>query len=459
MKANVRIGGGLGYWGDDTTAPGRLVREGRIDFLVMDFLAEVTMSVLRKQMQRDPSAGYASDIIPILRDCLRDAVDRDVAIICNAGGMNPSGCARQVRDLAAELGVGDRVRVATVAGDDLLPRIDELLARGVDLRNTETGEPFSLVADRLASANAYIGAAPVVRALERGANVVICGRVADPSLAVAALRYSFGWKADEWDLLAAGTVAGHLIECGAHATGGNHQAGWAQVPDMEDLGSPVVEVDQRGRIELGKTPGSGGVVDLTTTIEQLLYEIGDPRAYLTPDVSANWTTLRVRELGRDLVEIDGATGNPAPVTLKVSASYLDGYSASSLWLYSAPAAVARANRARDVLDRRIARLNLQIDEIRWDLIGTGALHGHRTPRTYVGEPSEVVLRFAARSRSRADLQRAVVELSTVFNGPPGKTTLSPGRSRVSEVLGYWPALVPADLVEPTVEIPEGGQPR
>ncbi|CAI7979706.1 conserved hypothetical protein [Frankia sp. Hr75.2] len=457
MMATVRIGGGLGFWGDDTMAPGRLVRGARIDYLVMDFLAEVTMSVLRKQLKRDPRTGYASDIIPILRDCLRDAVERGVTIICNAGGMNPSGCAQRVLELADELGVGERVRIAAVAGDDLMPRIDELRAQGVDLRNTETGEPFSLVADRLASANAYIGAEPVVEALRRGANVVICGRVADPSLTLAALRHSFDWKADQWDLLAAGIVAGHLIECGAHVTGGNHQAGWEDVSAMDDLGSPIVEVDSRGCIKLGKTPGSGGVVDVSTTIEQLLYEIGDPRAYLTPDVSADWTTLRVRQLDRDLVEIDGATGRAAPATLKVSASYEDGYSTSALWLYSAPGAVARAERAREVLERRIARLNLDIEEVRWDLIGTGAVHERRSPRT--GELVEVVLRFAARSHHRADLQRAVVELSTVFNGPPGKTTLLPGRGRVSGVLSYWPALVPAEFVQPTIELFEAGGSR
>lgn len=456
MKATVRIGGGLGYWGDDISAPGRLVREGGIDYLVMDFLAEVTMSILRKQMQRDPDAGFATDIIPILRDGLLDAVDRGVTIICNAGGMNPAGCARRVRELAREFGIGDRVRVAAISGDDLMPRIGELANQRVDLDNMETGEPFSEVADRIASANAYIGAEPVVEALRRGANVVIAGRVADPSLTLGALRHAFGWKDDEWDLLAAGIVAGHLIECGAHVTGGNHQAGWEDVPDMADIGFPIVEVDERGRIELSKTPGSGGVVDVSATIEQLLYEIGDPRAYLTPDVAADWTTLRVRQLGPDVVEVTGASGRPAPPTLKVSACYADGYTTSSLWLYSAPDAIGRARKAREVLERRIARLDLPIEELHWDFIGAGAVHERRTPATFTGELTEVVLRFAARSQSREALQRVVVELATVFHGPPGKTTLSPGRARVSEVMSYWPAVVPRELVHPTVELLEEG---
>jgi hypothetical protein len=452
MSRGVRIGGGLGYWGDDTTAPGRLVREADIDYLVMDFLAEVTMSILRKQMGRDAGGGYATDIIPILQDCLADAVNGDVKIICNAGGMNPRACAAAVRELAGELGLGDAVVVAAVTGDDLMPRLDDLLAREVDLANMETGEPYSAVAGRLASANAYVGADSVVEALERGATVVVTGRVADPSLTLGALRYEHGWNGDEWDLLAAGTVAGHLIECGAHVTGGNHQAAWQDVPDMGDIGFPVVEVDASGRIELSKCPNSGGLVDEQTTIEQLLYEIGDPTAYLTPDVSADWTTMSVREIGKDLVEITGVTGRPRPETLKISAAYSDGYSMSSLMLYSAPDAPGRARKAQEILQFRIDRLGLDVEEIRWDHIGLGAVHERRTPHTFTGEPPEVVLRIAARSMSRKDLQRLAVELSTVFHGPPGKTTLSPGRGRASEVLSYWPMLVPRELVPTSVEL-------
>jgi hypothetical protein len=306
------------------------------------------------------------------------------------------------------------------------------------------------VAHKLASANVYVGADSVVEALERGANVIVTGRVADPSLTLGALRYEHGWKDDQWDLLAAGTVAGHLIECGAHVTGGNHQAAWQDVPDMGDIGFPVVEVEDDGRIVLGKVPNSGGVVDEQTTIEQLLYEIGDPTTYLTPDVAADWTTMSVREIGKDQVEITGVTGRPRPETLKVSACYADGYAMSSLMLYSAPDAPGRARKAQEILEFRIDRLD--IDEMRWDHIGLGAVHERRTPVTYAGEPNEVVLRFAARSQSRKDLSRAAVELSTVFHGPPGKTTLSPGRSRPSEVLSYWPTLVPRELVPTSVEL-------
>lgn len=450
MRNTVRIGGGLGYWGDDISAPGRLVRDGRIDYLVMDFLAEVTMSILQKQKSRDPAKGYAADVLSIIRDVLPDALARGVKIVCNAGGVNPVGCAEQVRRVADELGLGEQVKVAAIAGDDLLGRLGELRSAGVELANTETGEPYEDVAGRLACANAYIGAGPVVEALQGGATIVVAGRVADPSLTLAPLMYEFGWKSDDWDLLGAGIVAGHLVECGALSTGGNHQAGWDRVPAMEDIGFPIIEVDANGRIVFGKTPDSGGLVDEQTTIEQLLYEIGDPRAYLTPDVSVDWTSFRVREIGPDLVEVDGVRGGPAPQTLKVSAAYTDGFSASTLLLYSVPRAADRARKALQVVEFRIKRLGLDLEAIHSDLIGLGAVHGRRTPVTFQGEPCEVVLRVAIKSQSRPDLERAITEITTIFHGPPGKTNLLPGRSRISETLSYWPTLVPRELVKTEV---------
>lgn len=458
MKA-VRVGGGMGYWGDDISAPLRLVRDGGIDYLVMDFLAEVTMSILQKQRRRDPNAGYASDVIDVVRSVLPEAVSRGVKIVCNAGGVNPLACARAVAAVADELGFSDQVRVAAITGDDLLDRVAELQAAGVSLENTETGEPLSAIGDRLSSANAYIGAEPVVTALREGATIVVAGRMADPSLTLGPLRYEFGWTADDWDHLAAGIVAGHLVECGAHSTGGNHQAGWERVPGMGDIGFPIAEIDEAGRIVLGKVPGSGGLVDRETVIEQLVYEIGDPTAYLTPDVICDFTSFTVSDLGADRVEIAGCKGRPAPQTLKVSATYADGYSATSMFVYSAPKAEARARKALEVIEYRVGRLGLDLEPIHHDFIGLGAVHGPRTPRTWSGELPEVVLRVGFRGQDRAQVARAVTELSTVFHGPPGKTNLISGRARVSDMLSYWPTLVPRELVKPEVlhVVPEGAR--
>lgn len=444
----VRIGGGLGYWGDDTTAAGRLVREAEIDYLIMDFLAEVTMSILQKQRRRDPSRGYAADVVDILREVLPDATARGVKIVCNAGGVNPLACADAIRALADELGLGSEVTIAAVVGDDLLDRIDELQGEGVSLANTETGEEFGGIRERLACANVYIGAASVREALDRGANVVIGGRIADPSLTLGPLMHEFDWAEDDWNRLAAGIVAGHLIECGAHSTGGNHQD-WQLVDGLEDVGFPIVEVDASGSILMTKTPNSGGRVSRETAIEQLLYEIGDPRRYLTPDVTVDFTGLSVEQDGTDRVRITGAIGTPSPETLKVSAAYTDGYAGNTLYLYSAPRARDRAEEAARILDFRIGRLGLNLTETRKDFIGTGAVHEGRTP-TSPDQPCEVVLRYAMRSPRREDLQRAFVAASTIFHGPPGKTNLVSGRPKVSEVLCYWPTVVPRAVIKPQV---------
>lgn len=449
MKS-IRIGGGMGYWGDDTAAPLRLVRDGDIDYLVMDFLAEVTMSILQKQKRRNADAGYATDVVAVIRSVLPEAVERGVKIICNAGGVNPTACADAIVAVAEELGLADRVKVAAVLGDDLLDRVDELRAAGVTLDNTETGQSLDEIGGRLASANAYVGADPLVAALRNGATIIVSGRVADPSLTLGALRHELGWEAHDWNLLSAGIVAGHLVECGAHSSGGNHQAAWERVPDMGDIGFPIVEVDESGRIIMTKVANSGGLVDRETVIEQLLYEIGDPHRYLTPDVSCDFTSFRVTDLGDNKVEITECTGAAAPETLKVSAAYTDGYSAVSMFLYSGPDATARARKALEVIEFRVGRLGLDLEPIHHDFIGLGAVHGRRTPRTWDGELCEVVLRVGFRGQDRAHVSRAVTELSTVFHGPPGKTNLVTGRARVSETLSYWPTLVPRDLVKTEV---------
>jgi len=446
----IRIGGGLGYWGDDTSAPGRLVRDGDLDYLVMDFLAEVTMSILQKQKQRDPALGYAADVVGILRDVLPEAVRRGVKIVCNAGGVNPIACADRVRQVADELGLGDAVTVAAIVGDDLLGRVDELHTQGLTFANLETGADFDAIKGRLACANAYIGATSVRDALAAGANIVLGGRIADPSLTLGPLMFEHAWADSDWDRLAAGIIAGHLVECGAHSTGGNHQD-WQKVEGLEDVGFPIVEVAAEGEILMTKCPGTGGRVSRETVVEQLLYEIGDPTTYLTPDVTVDFTTLDVEELADGAVRVSGATGRAAPGTLKVSAAYSDGYSGNTLYLYSAPDALARARRAGEILDFRIGRLGLALTETRTDFIGAGAVHEGRTPHT-ADEPCEVVLRYAVKADTAEAVRRAFAEASTIFHGPPGKTNLISGRPKVTEVLSYWPTLVSREAVVPEVVI-------
>jgi hypothetical protein len=310
MKS-IRIGCGQGFWGDDIDAPARLVNTGALDYLVMDFLAEITMSIMQKQRAKNPELGYARDVLPILRQILPEAVRHGVKVVTNAGGVNPESCARAIQGVANELGLGDDVRIGVVLGDDLLPDIHDL-SQSNSLENMDTSEPFESVSDRVVSANAYLGSGQIVGALRDGANVVICGRVTDTALTLAPAMHEFAWDSTDWDRLAGGLVAGHVIECSAQVSGGNHQAAWEDVPDLFEVGYPIVEISEDGSAVVTKPTNSGGLVNAETVTEQLLYEIGDPKAVLTPDVTVDWTSFTLEEVGNDRVRISGARGAPPP---------------------------------------------------------------------------------------------------------------------------------------------------
>jgi Acyclic terpene utilisation family protein AtuA len=297
----VRVGGGQGFWGDDPDAPRRLVEGGPIDYLMLDYLAEVTMSILQKQKERDPKAGYARDFVGAVQSVL-PFVARGLKIVANAGGVNPRGCGDAIR------GVAPDVRIGVVTGDDLLGRLDELVAQGHQLANMDTGQPLSTVRDRVLSANAYIGSAPIVEALHKGAQIVITGRSTDTALTMAPLRHEFGWSATDYDKLAAGIVAGHIIECGAQCSGGNCLYEWREIPNLADVGYPIIEGSPDGTFVVTKHPGTGGRVTTHTVTEQLVYEMGDPHSYITPDVVADFTTIRLAPDGENRVRVSGIHG-------------------------------------------------------------------------------------------------------------------------------------------------------
>jgi hypothetical protein len=454
MPDSVRVGVGQAFWGDDITVPRWQVESGSLDYLVMDFLAELTMSILQRQRARDPRRGYATDVIPILRDTLAAAVQHGTRLIMNAGGVNPHACGAAVSELVAQLGLKDHVRVAVVVGDDLLDRLDDVHTRN-PLQNMDTDAPFEEIADRVTSANVYLGAAPIVEALSQGATVVITGRCTDTALTLGPLIHEFGWAATDYDLLAAGVVAGHMVECGAQATGGNHHAGWWKVPGLARVGYPIVEVFRDGRIEFSKTPSSGGLVDRETTIEQLIFEIEDPHRFLTPDVTVDWTSFVVREIGVGLVEIAGVRGCPPPESLKASITFHDGFMTSLLWTYAAPDAVAKARAAGAIIQAKIDRLGLTLDATRADVFGCGAIHGPGKVPAATGapEPQEVILRFAARSRDERSIRRLSMEVAPMHFGPASLAGyIGGGRGHVSEILAQWPALVDRGEVNPQVVV-------
>ena len=336
----IRIANGQGFWGDWLEAPVRLVEQGPIDYLALDYLAEITMSILQKQKQADPNLGYARDFPPLVARIARHIRERGVKVIANAGGVNPVACAREVVRLAPG------IKVAVVLGDDVYPRLDEFLAKGYEMRDMDTGEPLAAIRGRIQSANAYIGAFPLAEALATGAHVVIAGRSTDTALTLAPMIHRYGWGPDEYDKLAAGTIAGHIIECGAQCTGGNCQVDWQSIPDMADIGYPIIEAEPDGTFAVTKHPVAGGRVNVHTVKEQLLYELGDPKNYITPDCVADFTSIRLEDAGPDRVRVSGIRGGKRPPSLKLSISYANGWKAIGTLVYSLAAGAREGARRR-----------------------------------------------------------------------------------------------------------------
>jgi hypothetical protein len=448
----VRVAAGQGFWGDWLEAPVRQVRGGPVDYLMMDYLAEVTMSILQKQKSRDPKAGYARDFVPLMERILPDIVEKGIKVTSNAGGVNPRGCAEAVLEVARRLGLAGKLKIGLVTGDDLLGRLDQLIAEGHALSNMETGRPLADIRDRVLSANAYLGMAPIVEALRGGADVVITGRVTDTGLTLGPIFHEFGWPADDWDKVAAGTVAGHIIECGAQCSGGNLLKDWKSVKGLGNPGFPIVEAAPDGSFVVTKHPGTGGVVSVASVTEQLVYEMGDPHSYITPDGVADFTSIQLEQAGKDRVRVSGIRGGPRTPLLKVSIAYFYGYKAVGTLVYSWPEAYEKARAADRVLRERLADLGLQFEQILTEFVGVNATHG---PLSGPADPEapEVQLRVGVRATDRAPVERFTREIAPlVLTGPPSVTGFAGGRPAVDEVVAYWPALIDRKQVEPGVRV-------
>jgi hypothetical protein len=448
----VRVAAGQGFWGDWLEAPIRQVSGGPIDYLVLDYLAEVTMSILQKQRSRDPGAGFARDFVTQMERILPDLASKGIRVVSNAGGVNPRACATALRTVADRLGIGDSIHIALVTGDDILDRLDALIAGGQPLANMDTGRPLTDIRDRIRSANAYLGAAPVVEALRRGANVVITGRVTDTGLTLGPLMHEFGWAFDDWDRIASGTIAGHILECGAQSSGGNLLKDWRRVRRLEDVGFPIADARADGTFTVTKHPGTGGIVNVASVTEQLVYEMGDPTEYITPDGVADFTTIQLRQRGRDRVEVSGIRGTARTPMLKVSIAWFFGYKAVGTMVYAWPDAVDKARAADRILRKRLSALGLEFDQILTELVGVDATHG---PLAGPASPdiAEVTLRVGVRGRDRDAVERFTREIAPlVLTGPPSVTGFAGGRPQVEEIVAYWPALVPRELIEPSVTV-------
>ncbi len=452
MKDTIRIASGQGFWGDMLDAPVQQVEGGQIDYLMLDYLAEVTMSIMQKQRARDPNAGYARDFVPLMREILPACVERNIRVTANAGGVNPRGCAGAVREVARELGLSGRLSIGVVTGDDIMERLDDLLSRGIELRNMDTGATLSTVRDRIQSANVYLGAWPMVEALNRGAQIVITGRATDTGLTLAPIIHEFRWKEEDWNLLAAGTIAGHIIECGAQCSGGNCQYDWRNIPDLANVGFPIVEARADGTFVVTKHEGTGGCVSVPSIKEQLVYEMGNPHEYITPDCVADFTTIQLEDDGSNRVHVFGIEGRPATEFLKVSISYSAGFKAVGTLVYSWPDAYAKAEAADKILRARLERLGLRFDQILTEFVGANATHG-RLAGAPLPDLPEVQLRVGVRGEDRRAVERFTKEIAPlILTGPPGVTGFAGGRPKVEEIVAYWPALIPKSEIVPRVEV-------
>ncbi|HPI32308.1 MAG TPA: DUF1446 domain-containing protein, partial [candidate division Zixibacteria bacterium] len=442
VKKKIRIGNAGGYWGDDLGALRRQLTGGPLDYITMDFLAEITMSILQRQRKANPDLGYAVDFLEQLQDCLPLICRKNVRVIASAGGINPIGLGRKIVEMAR--GMGLELKVGIVYGDDIVNQLYELTAAGEKFANLETGEDFFAYRSRITSANIYLGAEPVVKALEAGSQIIVTGRVTDTGITLAPMIHEFGWAMDDWDKMAAGIVAGHIIECGAQASGGNI-TDWREIKSFHNIGYPIIEMEAGGEFAVTKHPKTGGLISEKTIKEQLVYEMGDPANYISPDGVARFDTIALRQVGPDRVRVSEVKGKPAPDHLKVSMSYDDGWKASGSVLVSGPQAREKAGVIADTL---WAKLDHAYEATRTEVIGTGSIW----PRAFAtDETNEVLLRFSVRDRDYEKVRDFGKALPTlILSGPPGMAVTTGGRPKPSSVVAYWPALIHRSRVKAKV---------
>src|ERR1700676_722186 len=449
MKS-LRIAAGLGFYGDSWQPIKASIERGNVQYVCSDHLAELTLAILQKNRQRDPTLGYTQDLVPMLSDLLPLAIQHGARFVLNAGGLNPLAAREALLAVLRKLGL--KLKVGVVLGDAVIERLDDLQAAGASLAHMDTGVDIATVRERLLFANAYLGARPLVEALEAGADIVLTGRVADAALFLAPMVYELGWRWDEWDKLAQGMVVGHLLECSGQATGGNFGGDWRSIPDLAHIGYPIAEVWENGEAVISKAPGTGGRVSFDTLREQLLYEVHDPAHYLTPDVDADMTTLHMEEVGPDAVRVSGATGRPAPETLKIVAGYEDGVMGQGSTGYAWPDALAKAQAAAGIIQQQMIEVGLKAGETVIEFLGYNSIHGPLADATYAGELNEVYLRIAVRcadKREAAKLGRLFSPLA--LSGPPFIGGAG-GMIEPRGLLGIWPTLARRDIIEEYVRV-------
>jgi hypothetical protein len=442
LKKIIRIGNAGGYWGDDLSALKRQLSGGPLDYITMDFLAEITMSILQRQRQSRPELGYAVDFLDQLKECLPLIVKKKVRIISNAGGINPIGMGRKIVEMSQQMNLN--IKVGIVYGDDITNNLYELTAAGERFTNMDTGEDFFDVRSRISSANIYLGAEPVVKALDAGCDIVVTGRVTDTGITLAPMIHEFGWSMDDWDKMAAGIVAGHIIECGSQASGGNI-TDWPEVPSFHNIGYPIIEMESSGEFIVTKHPRTGGLVNEKTVKEQLVYEMGDPSNYISPDGVARFDSIKLKHVGNNKVREFGIKGKPEPDFLKVSMAYEDGWKASGEVLVSGPDVKSKSQTIADIFWKK---LNHKYESTRTEMIGTGSIWPKQIGQC---DTNEIMLRFGVRDKDIDKVKDFGKALSTlILSGPAGIAVTGQGRPKPKLVIAYWPALMHRSRVKARV---------
>ena len=451
IREPVLIANGQGFWGDSIDAPIKLIEGGPLHYITLDYLAEVTMSIMQRQKLRNPQKGYATDFVDLMHETLPRLVEKNIKVIASAGGVNPKACREAVLEVARKLGLKG-VKIGIVEGDDILERLPGLLAAGASLKNMDNGEALTSIQEKVLSANVYITSFAIAEALQQGAQIIITGRVSDPGLVLAPMIYEFGWKEDEWDKLAAGTVAGHILECGAQATGGNYSRWW-EVPDFANIGYPIAEGYPDGSFFVTKHPDTGGMVTVDTVAEQIVYEMGDPKNYISPDVRIDFTSIQLEQAGKDRVKVFGIKGYPKTDSYKVSINYQKGYKTSGTLTISGPDAYAKAQKCAAIIWQRLRNAGYTFEETSTEFLGVNSCHGDINPLP--AQINEVVLRVGVKDVDEKKVERFGKEIAPlVTNGPPGVTGFAGGRPKPQEIVAYWPALIDKKLIQAKVTVEE-----
>ncbi|MFP5109453.1 acyclic terpene utilization AtuA family protein [Neobacillus sp. C211] len=449
MPKKVRIGAGMGYYGDSVLPALDIARNGNVQYICFDDLAELTMAILEKDRKKDPTKGYTKDITQTMNLLLPECYPKGIKLITNAGGINPDGAVAEVKRIAGELGYTD-LKIGLVKGDNIFDRLHEVSPFFVNKNEEESWEQYQ---ERLLFSSVYLGAQPIVEALKQGADVVITGRTTDSAQFAAPLIYEFNWSYDDWDRVASAVLLGHLMECSGQVTGGNHTGTWWEIEDLDNIGYPVAEVDEDGSFILTKTEGTGGKVCVDTVKEQFLYEIHDPHHYITPDVIVDFTTAVMEDVGPDQVRVSNVKGKPAPPTLKVLMGYENGWAGDGMMGYSWPHALEKAKKAEEILRKQMKRLGIKTEEIHSSYMGYNSLHGPLAHEVDSDLLNEIYLYFAIRTKEKTDVLKFGKLLSPLaVNGPPfGGGGLGKG-GKPRQLLGMYSCLIDRDVIEKDVTV-------